>query len=45
MNPLYTSLFTLAATLSLSTMFIMVRDYWGKARAALRNEHHGRKLI
>lgn len=35
MNPLYTSLFALAATLSLSTMFIMVREYWGKAMGAL----------
>lgn len=37
MTALYTSLFTLAATLSLSTMFIMVRDYWGKAMGALLN--------
>ena len=39
MTALYTSLFTLALTLSLSTMFIMVREYWGKAMGALLAVH------
>ena len=35
MTALYPILFTLALTLSLSTMFIMGREYWERARAAL----------
>lgn len=39
MTALHTSLFTLALTLSLSTMFIMGREYWHRAVGALLAVH------